>query len=769
MGNSVGVELKPPSLVELLGENDEPEKSPSSRGSIPAEPAYRSVLRGWKFSTSSNGLLGSTTPVHWLEFDGFAKDSCYLVVHAFVRDSEKSGKRKKSGSKDSGECDQEDSSDFSAGEPGTPTQVSERSAGEIQPPSARSGSGSNLEIRLSAAEHLTKLLRSTEALTPRGQQTVFGGYHAPGYNRKKMTAITYDIYVLRGQAANAISKSTATAKAVEVERLLSDASAQQAVRRLCFLSDEGVMAPLVDSSNLYCMESMGMDLWSQSVSRNHLFATITRYSSTRQSTIVRKSARSGSLPAKGHITTTKVQSPKVAPTPIPEPEPKAVVTTIDVPPTEEPAIKTPPSSRSKRKSRSKKKSKESREVKKKKPATSASGKTMLDHHFRSVSLPASEMKKLKSNAMGTRNVPAIKIPLGMTSLEQPVQEDEDDEDGDKPMGGASMAKKFDHICSQITESLFLGSDTVARDSRELRRNKITHILNCAGGYCGNYFPQQFEYMTLHLLDGKSENIACLFYEVLEFIDDAISNGGRVFVHCQQGVSRSSAMLILYLMWKMHKPFNETHEFVKKLRQASSPNAGFISQLMEWWKRHTTPLKQPTLYQVVPHCPVAPETMVFRSIPTVAVELLDKRGCFVLRDADRIYVWAGKACPKPLQEWGMRYAQRLKKYENDDAPVVEEIAGEESDDFKSFFSGSLAKVKKRSEYDSSYQLLKLPSRSSLEQDAQPNSPSPGSSRRKSPLSSSNSMGSRKKRRSSKRKMGDRVSSASKIGRLKSPDS
>ena len=231
------------------------------------------------------------------------------------------------------------------------------------------------------------------------------------------------------------------------------------------------------------------------------------------------------------------------------------------------------------------------------------------------------------------------------------------------------------------------------------------------------------------------------------------------------------MLILYLMWKMHKPFNETHEYVKKLRQASSPNAGFICQLMEWWKRHTTSLKEPALYQVVPHCPVAPETIVFRAVSTVAASSLDKRGCFVLRDAKTIYVWSGKACPKPLKEWGVRYAQRLKKYEGDEAPVAEEAAGEESSQFKALFGGSLLKVKKRPEYDSSYQLLKLPSRSSLEKvTEEPSSPSPSSSRRKSLVVSHNSVGSsKKKKKSSKRKLGDRVASTSKIGRLKSSDS
>lgn len=39
---------------------------------------------------------------------------------------------------------------------------------------------------------------------------------------------------------------------------------------------------------------------------------------------------------------------------------------------------------------------------------------------------------------------------------------------------------------QITESIFLGSDTVARDLKMLQSHGITHVLNAAGTACGNY-------------------------------------------------------------------------------------------------------------------------------------------------------------------------------------------------------------------------------------------------------------------------------------------
>ena len=56
---------------------------------------------------------------------------------------------------------------------------------------------------------------------------------------------------------------------------------------------------------------------------------------------------------------------------------------------------------------------------------------------------------------------------------------------------------------------------------------ITHIVNCAGDVCRNQFPNEFTYVTYNLKDSKTENIECLFYEVIEFIESS----PRVLVHC----------------------------------------------------------------------------------------------------------------------------------------------------------------------------------------------------------------------------------------------
>lgn len=326
--------------------------------------------------------------------------------------------------------------------------------------------------------------------------------------------------------------------------------------------------------------------------------------------------------------------------------------------------------------------------------------------IRSVSLPANQLNSLKrGNVLGSVK---ISTPVGILDLSN-LSSDSSDSSQDPAKCGASIAKEYDNVCSQIKRRLFLGSDTIAQNKQLLKHHKITHILNCAGGYCDNYYPDDFTYMTLHLLDGKKENILCLFYIVLEFIDNAIRGKGRVYVHCQQGVSRSSAMLILYLMWSTHKNFADTHEFVKKLRKASSPNAGFISQLMAWWNSHTTPFTEPKLYQVAPHGPATPDLYALYSQP-LSLASLDQRGCFIVRDLAVIYVWVGRECPEFLVNHGVQYGNRLKRFERAEGEIVTILQGQEPEEFKALFNGEMGKVEisNQPSYDERYKLMHVSS-------------------------------------------------------------
>lgn len=64
-------------------------------------------------------------------------------------------------------------------------------------------------------------------------------------------------------------------------------------------------------------------------------------------------------------------------------------------------------------------------------------------------------------------------------------------------------------------------------------------------------------------------------------DEAEKNGGRVLVHCQAGVSRSSTIAIAYVMVRLSMTMLEAFQFVKSKRPIVAPNFNFMGQLLDF--------------------------------------------------------------------------------------------------------------------------------------------------------------------------------------------
>ena len=61
------------------------------------------------------------------------------------------------------------------------------------------------------------------------------------------------------------------------------------------------------------------------------------------------------------------------------------------------------------------------------------------------------------------------------------------------------------------------------------------------------------------------------------VQEAKQSGGKVLVHCSQGVSRSAALAIAFLMWQGKRPYEQVFAEVKAIRGIANPNIGFTCQ------------------------------------------------------------------------------------------------------------------------------------------------------------------------------------------------
>ncbi|XP_074309994.1 protein-tyrosine-phosphatase MKP1 [Silene latifolia] len=249
---------------------------------------------------------------------------------------------------------------------------------------------------------------------------------------------------------------------------------------------------------------------------------------------------------------------------------------------------------------------------------------------------------------------------------------------------------YEKECSRIVDHIYLGSEMVAKSREVLRQNGITHVLNCVGFVCPEYFKGDLGYKTLWLQDSPSEDITSILYDVFDYFEDVREQGGRVLVHCCQGVSRSTSLVIAYLMWKEGQNFEEAFEYVKAARGVTNPNMGFACQLLQCQKRvHAVPASPNSvlrMYRMAPHSPYDPLHLVPKMIGNPGQHGLDSRGAFVIHVPSTIYVWVGKFCSSVMSNNARLAAYQVVKYERAQGPILTLKEGQEPSEFWNALSG-----------------------------------------------------------------------------------
>ena len=115
----------------------------------------------------------------------------------------------------------------------------------------------------------------------------------------------------------------------------------------------------------------------------------------------------------------------------------------------------------------------------------------------------------------------------------------------------------------------------------LLENKITHILNCGYGL-KNFYEKDgiFKYLLIPLYDSKTQELEKYINKINNFIEEGSINNNKVLIHCGEGVSRSVAVCLMYLITKKGFIYTKAKEIFIKKKAACCPNDGFISKLKQ---------------------------------------------------------------------------------------------------------------------------------------------------------------------------------------------
>ncbi|KAF8630932.1 hypothetical protein AX17_005289 [Amanita inopinata Kibby_2008] len=131
-------------------------------------------------------------------------------------------------------------------------------------------------------------------------------------------------------------------------------------------------------------------------------------------------------------------------------------------------------------------------------------------------------------------------------------------------------------------ALYVGSLTAVNDVDLLREHHISHLVQVLEVPWLPHSEQQgFDCYRIDILDHSAVDLRPHLEAVCNHIDKVLKSGQSVLVHCQQGVSRSAAVVIAYLIRNLGMSYDNAYTYLKRRRACIKPNAGFVKALQEW--------------------------------------------------------------------------------------------------------------------------------------------------------------------------------------------
>ena len=112
----------------------------------------------------------------------------------------------------------------------------------------------------------------------------------------------------------------------------------------------------------------------------------------------------------------------------------------------------------------------------------------------------------------------------------------------------------------------------------LHQAGITAIVNCGESIMSEPRYKHAEYFILDWQDSNFQSIVPDVEMAYQFIANQLAKNNKVLVHCAAGASRSTAVLLYFLMRHFYYSLNDSVTHCKKLRSLCNPRHHFLNQL-----------------------------------------------------------------------------------------------------------------------------------------------------------------------------------------------
>ena len=138
----------------------------------------------------------------------------------------------------------------------------------------------------------------------------------------------------------------------------------------------------------------------------------------------------------------------------------------------------------------------------------------------------------------------------------------------------------------IIDNIYLGNAYNASNYNTLTNLDIGLIVNITTEI-KNYYPDEFEYLNIKILDKNNENIEP---HINKCIDKIISYSDKypdknILIHCFMGSSRSAAIATAYYSKKKNMKIDDVVKILQKKRPIININTTFYRNLVSWSKKN----------------------------------------------------------------------------------------------------------------------------------------------------------------------------------------